>query len=757
MLFPILLFPPFYILLHTGHYDGPGKYHCKCNAGWAGTGFTCGEPGSNSPCGPEDCNHNGHCDLFGSCKCEDGYEGSDCSLVKGAHGRCPDQCGGEGNGVCNEEGICVCDPAWRGTSCALLRGFAVQMFGDNMLRLGGAAPADGLPAMKQFTIFMWVQRSEDARTHNHAQTLIASDSSQHSHGSVWIGLYRNTLMVNIGGNSPPSQSFELDEDKMIRGRWHLYGITYNSVTRKLDAYIDHSQIGDDHNENATRVYTTAVPAVLGGGASSGYTTVGNVLRTGGRQTAPFHGSVDDIQVWDTYRNHAFMLAKSSAANQGAHLMGYWPCDEGTGNVAHDLSGNGRHAALTDSNSGTDSPVWVLHSLPSLAVRAGTMAVTNRTISKPQSPEQTAALNKAMSAMVKAVKYGRFVGKPPASVEQPHQGVFMHAERKCNPTTGKGCARCCASLPKDADNKAEFKATALYKTNVSDPGNMLVLGQYDCESGSEHGGVSGDWLCDGINYCHRLNPNEACCTSNADNNTCIKTGVLGQLSYQMVEDQGSLDDADSLDEGNPLGVADTDPAHEGPKAVETDRCGNCGMHGVCLAGPGGAMLCKCDAGYGGRHCDMPSCNPEYSGGDPCSGNGVCHAEEAVCHCKDGYFGKSCAKHIDKSLCVNGRIICENVDNCKCVSSICASGCNQNGKCEDSGKCTCFKGYSGLDCSRRMTCPNECSGPLHGTCDMNALNGHIGTMYRGKEYFGSCNCIDMYAGADCSIVDNKLIDV
>ncbi|XP_022951479.1 leishmanolysin-like [Cucurbita moschata] len=64
----------------------------------------------------------------------------------------------------------------------------------------------------------------------------------------------------------------------------------------------------------------------------------------------------------------------------------------------------------------------------------------------------------------------------------------------------------------------------------------------------------------------------------------------------------------------------------------------------------------------------------------------------------------------------------------VPGKCPNTCNFNGDCVN-GKCFCFLGYHGHDCSKR-SCPNNCSG--HGRCLSNGL----------------CECGNGYTGIDCS---------
>ncbi|KAG5030653.1 hypothetical protein JHK85_014635 [Glycine max] len=83
--------------------------------------------------------------------------------------------------------------------------------------------------------------------------------------------------------------------------------------------------------------------------------------------------------------------------------------------------------------------------------------------------------------------------------------------------------------------------------------------------------------------------------------------------------------------------------------------------------------------------------------------------------------------------NGELLCPayhelcNTDPVA-VSGQCPNSCNFNGDCVD-GKCRCFLGFHGNDCSRR-SCPSKCNG--NGMCLSN----------------GICECKPGYTGIDCS---------
>nr|XP_043617786.1 leishmanolysin-like [Erigeron canadensis] len=83
--------------------------------------------------------------------------------------------------------------------------------------------------------------------------------------------------------------------------------------------------------------------------------------------------------------------------------------------------------------------------------------------------------------------------------------------------------------------------------------------------------------------------------------------------------------------------------------------------------------------------------------------------------------------------NGELICPAYNELcgikpLLMSQQCPNSCNSNGDCVD-GKCICFLGFDGHDCSKR-SCPSNCNG--HGKCHKN----------------GMCECSYGFTGIDCS---------
>jgi hypothetical protein len=107
--------------------------------------------------------------------------------------------------------------------------------------------------------------------------------------------------------------------------------------------------------------------------------------------------------------------------------------------------------------------------------------------------------------------------------------------------------------------------------------------------------------------------------------------------------------------------------------------DCNNRGTCTT----LGQCKCDAGWSGEDCSQLSdvCAIRESGGKFCT-NSTIDGNGLITTCFKG-------KMINEELCPNG---CASPFACYCPRN-----CSMRGQCV-SGKCVCFKGWFGEDCSR-----------------------------------------------------------
>ncbi|XP_072529591.1 tenascin-like [Salminus brasiliensis] len=119
-------------------------------------------------------------------------------------------------------------------------------------------------------------------------------------------------------------------------------------------------------------------------------------------------------------------------------------------------------------------------------------------------------------------------------------------------------------------------------------------------------------------------------------------------------------------------------------------------------------------------------------DDCSDQGRC--VDGKCVCFPGFSGLDCSESNcpgncnNKGKCVNGQCVCDpGFTGPDCSQAACPGNCNKKGRCVN-GKCVCDSGFTGPDCSSKA-CPKNCSN-------------------RGRCVNGKCVCDSGFTGPDCS---------
>nr|ACX35614.1 tenascin XB-like protein [Salmo salar] len=117
---------------------------------------------------------------------------------------------------------------------------------------------------------------------------------------------------------------------------------------------------------------------------------------------------------------------------------------------------------------------------------------------------------------------------------------------------------------------------------------------------------------------------------------------------------------------------------------------------------------------------------------CSDQGRC--KDGKCVCFPGFSGPDCSLSDcpgncnDKGKCVNGQCVCDpGFTGPDCSSESCPGNCNNKGRCVN-GQCVCDPGFTGPDCSSE-SCPGNCNN-------------------KGRCVNGQCVCDPGFTGPDCS---------
>ncbi|XP_026205497.1 tenascin isoform X2 [Anabas testudineus] len=227
----------------------------------------------------------------------------------------------------------------------------------------------------------------------------------------------------------------------------------------------------------------------------------------------------------------------------------------------------------------------------------------------------------------------------------------------------------------------------------------------------------------------------------------------QDSIKVVISEGCANDASNVGEGG----KEIDLAPGSPLVL---------THKIKLvpSSPGsGSGSCGCDADFAALRERLERLEREVSAlREKCGGadGGCCTSKEskgAGCSIKSG---DECPNECsDQGRCVDGKCVCfPGYGGPDCSETNCPGNCNDNGSCVN-GQCVCDPGFTGPDCSEK-SCPDNCnsrgrcvngkcvcsSGFTGPSCLDEACPGNCNN--RGRCSSGQCVCNPGFTGPDCS---------
>ncbi|KAM4549945.1 uncharacterized protein tnxbb isoform 1-T1 [Fundulus diaphanus] len=147
---------------------------------------------------------------------------------------------------------------------------------------------------------------------------------------------------------------------------------------------------------------------------------------------------------------------------------------------------------------------------------------------------------------------------------------------------------------------------------------------------------------------------------------------------------------------------------------------------------GSGSCGCDADFAALRERLESLEREMSdlrGKCGETGGSCCTSESKGAGCSIKPDNEECPNECsDQGRCVDGKCVCfPGYSGPDCSKSGCPGNCDDHGRCVD-GECVCDPGFSGPDCSQKL-CPDNCSN-------------------RGKCVNGQCVCDTGFTGPSCS---------
>jgi hypothetical protein len=211
------------------------------------------------------------------------------------------------------------------------------------------ADAAALDLGSAFTLELWVKPDAAERV-NPRQDFVSKWGSGTS-ASYAFWLRANTLRLSTR-QDPTGNTVTYGAAQLANGVWqHVAAVFDNGTVRLyLDGALDVETTGNLTPQNSTTVLS------LGRELSS-------------FEGAWYDGMIDEVRIWSVARTQREiqknMNKKINTNRVPAGLVAYWRMDEGTGDQAFDLTGNGHDMRLGDNDTGTDdsNPVWVTPGMP----------------------------------------------------------------------------------------------------------------------------------------------------------------------------------------------------------------------------------------------------------------------------------------------------------------------------------------------------------------------------------------------------------
>ncbi len=207
----------------------------------------------------------------------------------------------------------------------------------------GGDPVSDYP----FTISAWFKADEyPAGGDNMVVFALAQSNKSNRYFGVYLEYEQNGVnpgTISIRGQKGGTmQNFYSDVVAQTGTWYHVAAVFEDASMRRL--YIN----GEPAGEDTRKVNLPGMNEFSLG-------------RWGGKYPGSYlHGSVGDVRIWDYARTQEEIAADMEISLSGNEtgLIGYWPCEEGAGSVAYDLSPEGNDLSLSAQVQWCEGPANV---------------------------------------------------------------------------------------------------------------------------------------------------------------------------------------------------------------------------------------------------------------------------------------------------------------------------------------------------------------------------------------------------------------
>lgn len=194
--------------------------------------------------------------------------------------------------------------------------------------------ASALNVTNVYTVEAWIYPTNltgatiDIPTFGHT---IFSASATAGQFPLWVTVYGPNVIVRSWTTSNTGVSYNAG---LTVNNWYHIAVTATRGTlTKL--YVNGFEALSFTNNNAS--------------TWPGSFTIGAIRPVRTPTNLPFQGLIDEVRVWNVIRTQSEILASMNTpvSPTSPGLVGYWPFDETSGNIAYDLAGTAQNGTLTN--------------------------------------------------------------------------------------------------------------------------------------------------------------------------------------------------------------------------------------------------------------------------------------------------------------------------------------------------------------------------------------------------------------------------
>ena len=175
------------------------------------------------------------------------------------------------------------------------------------------------------------------------------------------------ILLGIGRYSPkPNANWEINSAGQIRIHWNEAEIDFPGSSDLRDGKWHHLSFVRDVDNNLLKGYVDGVAEIDENDDGTNITFsdafyIGSDYRQGGADKKPFHGLIDELQIWDIARTQAQIIAdyKTGITNpySNSNLKLYLRMNNGMGTTVFDHSSNMVHSPITSATWTDESKSW----------------------------------------------------------------------------------------------------------------------------------------------------------------------------------------------------------------------------------------------------------------------------------------------------------------------------------------------------------------------------------------------------------------